>query len=76
MISRVRYHSLEKTINTSGFSHIAFLVEDVQRTADKILECGGDILGQIIKHKYNGKILKCAYTRDIENNIVEIQSWN
>jgi predicted enzyme related to lactoylglutathione lyase len=67
---------IEKNINSSGFSHIAFLVQDVQKTADKILEHGGSLLGQIITHKYNDRILQCAYSRDIENNIVEIQSWN
>lgn len=62
--------------NSLGFSHIAFEVEDVDRTMKAALEKGAADLGTITeKHIENVGILKFVYFRDPEGNIVEIQSW-
>jgi catechol 2,3-dioxygenase-like lactoylglutathione lyase family enzyme len=62
--------------NSLGFSHIAFEVEDVDRTLETALEKGAAMLGSISeKHVENVGTLKFVYFRDPEGNIVEIQSW-
>ena len=63
--------------NTIGFSHIAFLVEDVTQTYQTALDHGAVKLGQITKKQVDGVgHLTLVYLRDPEGNIVEIQSWS
>ena len=60
--------------NTPGLCHLAFSVEDVLATADKIVEMGGDWLGQLTEVEIKGVgRLVFAYMRDPEGNIIEIQ---
>ena len=62
--------------NHTGFTHIAFEVEDVDRTLDQALKNGGQLLGQVTEKTVDGVgELKFVYFRDPEGNIVEIQSW-
>ena len=63
--------------NQIGFTHIAFEVDNVDKILEKALNNGGTILGEVIENKIEGVgILKFTYLRDIEGNIIEIQSWN
>ncbi|MGA1931214.1 VOC family protein [Arcobacter sp. YIC-464] len=63
--------------NHIGFTHIAFEVEDVDATMQKALDNGATKLGEVIENKIEGVgMLKFTYLRDIEGNIIEIQSWN
>lgn len=63
--------------NHTGFSHIAFEVEDVDATLKKALENGAGMLGKITKREIEGVgKLKFVYFRDPEGNIIEIQSWD
>ena len=56
--------------------HIAFEVDDVDRTLEQALENGAQLLGNVSKMTVNGVCsLKFVYFRDPEGNIVEIQSW-
>ncbi len=76
--------SYEKFIDTNpimanqiGFTHIAFEVDDVDATYKKALKYGATALGEVIENKIEGVgVLKFTYLRDIEGNIIEIQSWN
>ena len=62
--------------NRTGFTHIAFEVEDVNATFEKALENGAIKLGEIVEKEVpNVGILQFVYLRDPEGNIVEIQSW-
>lgn len=63
-------------INEPGFTHIAFLVDDVPHYVDKILAHGGSFYGEITQTE----IIKVGhitvvYMRDPEGNIVELQNW-
>ncbi len=66
-----------KIINGFGFGHIAFHVEDVEGTLNKILANGGNFYGESIEKAIPGVcILKAVYAVDPEENIVEIQHWS
>lgn len=68
--------SEEIMANHTGFTHIAFEVEDVNSTLDKALENGAELLGTIVEKPIeNVGILKFVYFRDPDGNIIEIQSW-
>jgi len=63
--------------NQIGFTHIAFEVDNVDDILKKALKYGGTRLGEVIENEVEGVgILKFTYLRDIEGNIIEIQSWN
>ncbi|WP_243543932.1 VOC family protein [Pseudodesulfovibrio tunisiensis] len=62
--------------NNPGFGHIAFLVEDVSKTAATFMAHGGSPVGELISQKYpDGRVLTVQYLADPEGNIVELQSW-
>ncbi|WP_207204714.1 VOC family protein [Miniphocaeibacter massiliensis] len=66
----------EKHINSFGFSHIAFQVDDVETTANLILNEGGALLGEIVEKDYGDMgIGVFAYATDLEGNYIELQSW-
>ena len=63
--------------NYTGFTHIAFEVDDVDQILNDALKYGGKLLGTVTEKKVEGVgFLKFLYFRDPEGNIVEIQSWN
>ena len=63
--------------NETGYSHIAFEVDEVEHTLSDVLSNGGSALGRISEKKVEGiGLLKFVYLRDPEGNIIEIQSWN
>ena len=65
-----------KTLNGVGLSHLAFEVEDVPLVLKKILEEGGSQVGELIKTTYpNNVTATFVYAKDIEGNIIELQSW-
>ena len=62
--------------NYTGFTHIAFEVDDVDQTLNAAMKSGGKLLGKITEKAVEGVgFLKFVYFRDPEGNIVEIQSW-
>ena len=62
--------------NHTGFTHIAFEVEDVETTLKTALKNGASLLGEVTEKEIeNVGVLKFVYFRDPEGNIVEIQSW-
>lgn len=62
--------------NHTGFTHIAFEVENVDETLEKVLQNDGSKLGEIIENHIEGVgVIRFTYCRDCEDNIIEIQSW-
>ncbi len=64
-------------INSYGFAHVAFEVEDVDATYQKLLAAGGGSCGEVAEKFYEslGKTLKIVYAKDPEGNVIEIQKW-
>ena len=66
----------ETPINYSGIRHIAFEVEDIDRVLQKALHEGGGQVGEKVTKDYpNNKRATFLYIRDIEGNIIELQTW-
>ncbi len=62
--------------NTMGFSHIAFVVDDVKRVAAQFLEWGGKEVGEYTEMDVDGAgHIVLHYMADPEGNIVELQTW-
>ena len=62
--------------NTPGFSHIAFAVDDVSRSAKAVLDHGGARVGELTVRDVPGiGLLTFQYVADPEGNIIEIQNW-
>lgn len=63
--------------NHTGFTHIAFEIDDVRKTLEKALEKGATKLGEVTDREFeNVGTLSLIYFRDPEGNIVEILSWD
>lgn len=63
-------------INRQGFGHIAFQTKNVEKVLNKVMQCGGDKYGEVVKKPIAGiGILTAVYACDPEGNIVEIQHW-
>lgn len=66
----------ESKVNQCGIAHLAFEVEDVEQSLQKILQAGGGQVGELVTAEYeDGKKAKFVYAKDIEGNILELQSW-
>ena len=66
----------EHSINTCGIAHIAFEVDDVEATLQRLLENGGKQIGEVVKAEYeDGRKAVFVYAADCEGNIIELQSW-
>ena len=67
---------LKHRINQYGIAHLAFEVESVADTLNKLLQNGGSMVGEVVSADYpNGRKATFVYAADIEGNIVELQSW-
>jgi predicted enzyme related to lactoylglutathione lyase len=63
-------------INDPGFSHIAFHVNNVKETLQKLITHEGELYGELIKKEIEGiGVLTAVYAKDPEGNIVELQNW-
>lgn len=74
------YHNMHENgpimANYVGLTHLAFEVHDVDKTLDKALNNGAQLLGKVTEKTVDGVgDLKFVYFRDPEGNIIEIQSW-
>ena len=64
--------------NRPGFAHIAFEVDDVRETLQKVLAHGGSMVGELVtadNPNHDNKRAVFVYARDPEGNILELQSW-
>ena len=67
---------LTHKINQYGIAHIAFEVDNVRVTLDKLLQNGGATVGEVVSADYpNRRKATFVYAADIEGNIIELQSW-
>ncbi len=63
--------------NKRGFAHIAFQVEDVGQTLERLKLNGGSAFGEIVKKEIEGVgEITFTYARDPEGNLIELQSWS
>jgi catechol 2,3-dioxygenase-like lactoylglutathione lyase family enzyme len=63
-------------VNQPGYGHLACLVDDVDRAANEVVAHGGSLVGEIVETVISGVgVLRVAYARDPEGNIVELQNW-
>ncbi len=65
------------SLNKCGIAHLAFEVDDVEKTLQLLLQKGGSQIGEVVKAKYeDGREAVFVYATDCEGNIVELQSWS
>jgi predicted enzyme related to lactoylglutathione lyase len=63
--------------NHRGFAHIAFAVDDVDQVLEAVIAAGGGTVGKVAITEVDGVgLLRVAYARDPEGNIVELQKWS
>lgn len=64
-------------LNRCGIAHLAFEVDDVEETLQRLLKKGGSQIGKVVKTTYDdGRQAVFVYTTDCEGNIIELQSWS
>jgi len=65
-----------RVVNRPGFGHIAFAVDDVPSARAAMLAAGGQAVGEVVTliTSTGGRVTAC-YVTDLENNIIELQSW-
>ncbi len=63
--------------NRKGIGHLAFEVENVAATLERIVAHGGSALGEVVSREVAGVgTITFVYAADPEGNILEIQSWD
>lgn len=68
--------STETFSNRKGFGHIAFKTDDVNGLLIRLIKHGGTQLGEVVEAEVsNAGHLTFVYAKDIDGNIIEIQSW-
>jgi len=69
--------NLTHKINAYGIAHLAFEVDNVAETLEKLLAKGGGQLGELVHAEYeDGRKATFVYSTDLEGNIIELQSWS
>lgn len=61
-------------INTPGFAHIALEVADPLQAIDRVLQYGGRQQGEVVNLGTSERPCLCAYVRDPEGNVLELES--
>ena len=62
--------------NRKGFGHIAFKVDDVEAYTQKVLDNGGNMIGEIVHGNVEGAgEISFVYVADPDGNIIELQKW-
>ena len=63
-------------VNASGFTHLAFAVDDVAQKLADVRAHGGGQIGELVESRYaDGRTITVVYATDPEGNILELQSW-
>jgi len=66
-----------RPINAYGIAHLAFEVDDVAATPERVLAAGGGKIGELVHAEYeDGRRATFVYATDPEGNILELQSWS
>ncbi|MEI6094077.1 MAG: VOC family protein [Gammaproteobacteria bacterium] len=68
----------QQVLNTKGFGHIAFHVDNVEAMIDKVVQHGGSLFGEVQKRQYLelDSLLTVVYIKDPESNFIELQNWS
>lgn len=62
--------------NRLGFGHIAFEVQDVGATLDRVRGYGGTAVGETVTAEVPGRgRITFVYAADPEGNLIELQRW-
>ncbi len=62
--------------NRQGFGHLAFAVDDIEKTLVAVLTRGGAALGEVVTTDVPGAgRVTFVYATDPEGNILELQRW-
>lgn len=61
--------------NREGYGHIAFQVDNVQSTLDKMIENGGNKVGEVVSKEFKSGTLTFTYASDPEGNLIELTNW-
>ena len=74
-----QYDALEEraafAVNRPGFTHIAFVVEDVPAARAEVLAAGGSKVGEVVVvERPDGLRVEWCYVRDPEGNMIELQA--
>jgi predicted enzyme related to lactoylglutathione lyase len=68
---------LAPAVNRPGFGHIAFDVPSVPESRARVLEAGGQPVGEIVTlTTADNRHVTWCYVTDPEGNIIELQSWS
>ncbi len=63
--------------NRIGWGHIAFQVDDVTETRERVLGAGGSSVGEVVTTQTaDGRHVTWCYMADPEGNLVELQRWS
>ncbi len=63
-------------VNRLGLMHVAFAVDDIRATYERLLACGGTAQGSIAEVAVAGVgTAEFVYCRDPEGNLLELQGW-
>jgi glyoxylase I family protein len=69
--------TIPSEVNRPGLRHVAFSVDDVQATLERVLAAGGQKLGDPVVATVEGVgQADFVYTRDPDGNIVELLHWH
>ena len=69
-------NNTQASSNRKGFGHIAFRVDNVRDTLNRLLRHGGKQLGDLVETEIpSSGHLTFVYARDPDGNIIEIQHW-
>lgn len=65
-----------KNVNGVGLAHLAFEVDDVAAVLQRVKQEGGGQIGELVRTEYPNEVIATfVYAKDIEGNIIELQSW-
>lgn len=60
-------------VNTPGFGHLSFQVDDILSTLKSVLAHGGSQIGELTTLKAGNRDIKILFVRDPEGNILELE---
>ena len=60
-------------VNTPGFGHLSFQVDDIASTLESVVANGGSQIGELTTQKTGDTDIKILFFRDPEGNILELE---